>query len=55
MGNEKTLHLPKLLLHLCFHLFLVLILVFRCWHYKNKWTKSFEVMNEMFIFNSFCI
>ena len=32
-----------------------LIFVFRCWHYKTKWTKPFEVMNEMFIFNSFCI
>ena len=30
-----------------------LMLVFRCWHYKNKQTMSaelFEVMNEMFIF-----
>ena len=35
-----------------------LILVFRCWHYKKNGQslrKSFEVMNEMFIFNSFCI
>ena len=37
-----------------------LILVFRqqCWHNRNKRTKSaepFKAMNEMFIFNSFCI
>ena len=35
-----------------------LILVFRCWHYKKNGQslrKSFEVMNEMFIFNSFRI
>ena len=35
-----------------------LILTFRCWHYKTNrqslW-KLFEDMNEMFIFNSFCI
>ena len=33
-----------------------LILLFRCWHYKNKLTKSAEivwVMIDMFIFNSF--
>ena len=35
------------------------IIVFRCWHYKKKngqslW-KSFEVMNEKFIFNNLCI
>ena len=35
-----------------------LILVFRCWHSKangQSLRKSFEVMNEMFIFTSFCI
>ena len=35
-----------------------LIIVFRCWHLKTNGQslrKSFEVMNEMFIFNSFCV
>ena len=38
-----------------------MILLFRCWHYKTKRTKSAEIVwgnewNEMFtIFNSFCI